>query len=185
MIAGPNGAGKSTFASAYLPAVGCGTFHNADVIAAEMRPDDVASVAVAAGREFLERVDASIKRRETFAVETTLSGKSYIRLIRDARLAGYEVSLSFVWVPTPEQSVERVAQRVSVGGHHIPTDVVHRRHALAIRNLFQTYIPLVNEWRLFDNSASPPRLIGIGLNDATDTEAFMRYYREGQRPIKG
>jgi predicted ABC-type ATPase len=81
LIAGCNGAGKTTFAKVFLPEeVKCLRFLNADEIARGLSPLKPSASAVQAARLLLKQVDASLRRRETFALESTLSGKTYVRL---------------------------------------------------------------------------------------------------------
>ena len=70
-----------------------------------------------------------------------------------AHAEGYQVVLLFFWLPSPEMAVERVAKRVSEGGHNIPTDVVYRRYQKGLENLFEVFMPIVDAWMIFDNSA--------------------------------
>lgn len=128
VIAGPNGAGKSSAAPELLKdAAGVSTFVNADVIAqglAAFRPEDV---AVAAGRIMLSRIAGLVEAGEDFAFETTLSGRSVERLLARATGRGYRVHVCYIWLPSAEMAVARVAQRVAAGGHHVPENVVRRR----------------------------------------------------------
>lgn len=101
LIAGPNGAGKTTFAQEYLPTErDAPRFINADLIAAGLSPFDPERAAVRAGRLLLTLVDEAVRRRESFAVETTLSGKGYARSIPAWQAAGYHVTLIFLASPT-------------------------------------------------------------------------------------
>jgi predicted ABC-type ATPase len=121
LIAGCNGAGKTTFAKEFLPIeVKCLRFLNADEIARGLSPLKPSAGAVQAARLLLTQVDGCLRRRETFALESTLSGKTYIRLFRRARRLGYEIELHYLWLSSPEQAIARVRQRVQQGGHHVP-----------------------------------------------------------------
>lgn len=113
IIAGPNGAGKTTFARDFLAAEAqCRRFINADLIAAGLSPFDPEASAIRAGRVMLEEISACVARGESFAIETTLSGKGYLARIRDWRELGYHVSLYFLSLPDPETAIARVAERV-------------------------------------------------------------------------
>ena len=128
ILGGPNGAGKTTAAKVLLPQrVGVDGFLNADEIAREILPENVDAAALAAGRELILRMRKMVREGRDFAFETTCSGKSYIRLLKECREAGWRISLIYLWVPSPEYSIARVARRVSQGGHHIPEDVIRRR----------------------------------------------------------
>jgi len=128
ILGGPNGAGKTTAAKVLLPQrLGVDGFLNADEIAREILPENVDAAALAAGRELILRMRKMVREGRDFAFETTCSGKSYIRLLKECREAGWRISLIYLWVPSPEYSIARVARRVSQGGHHIPEVVIRRR----------------------------------------------------------
>lgn len=157
IIAGPNGAGKTTSAYALLPDVlHVMEFVNADEIARGLSPFRPENVAVEAGRIMLQRIDALIGKQADFALETTLSTRSYVSLIKRANQVGYVVTLLFIYLSSAEMAVERVAKRVSKGGHHIPEDVVHRRYSRAIHNLINLYIPICDAYIVIDNSDDEP-----------------------------
>ena len=107
IIAGPNGAGKTTFAREFLPSEGqCPTFINADLIAAGLAPFRPESAAIEASRLMLEHVRQMVARREDFAVETTLAGRAYLRMIREWQAVGYRVELMFLEVPSVELAIQ-------------------------------------------------------------------------------
>lgn len=176
IIAGPNGAGKTTFAREFLPDAKCIEFINADLIATGLSPFSPESVALEAGRLMLERIHKLTELERDFAIETTLSGRTYVALIQQMRSRGYRVAMSFLWLPSPELSILRVADRVRKGGHHVPDDDVRRRYFRGIQNLFHLYRPLVDSWAIFDNSASVPRRIASkeqGVLTIYDSETFL------------
>jgi predicted ABC-type ATPase len=120
ILAGPNGAGKTTFAREYLlKEAHCPDFVNVDLIAAGLSPFDPARAAIRAGRIMLAEIQRRIRKGESFAFETTLSGHMYARLIPEWRSADYQVRLIFLSLPNPEIAVARVAARVAQGGHHV------------------------------------------------------------------
>lgn len=160
VIAGPNGAGKTTFASEFLPDfVHCNEFLNADLIAAGLSPFAPESQNVRAGRLLLERIGELASDRADFGFETTLSGRTYGKLLGDMKASGYRVVLFFLWLPSAEMAVARVANRVKQGGHNVPPDDIRRRYAAGVRNLFRLYRPILDGWWLFDASQLPPKLI--------------------------
>lgn len=132
VIAGPNGVGKSTLAPHLMAEFGMETFLNADLVAKELNPEDPAAARVAAGRVMHRLLQEARARRESFALETTLSGMSLRNSITGLRQTGYRVRLVFLWVPSPEINVLRVAGRVRLGGHFVPEDDVRRRFGRAI-----------------------------------------------------
>ena len=153
IIAGCNGAGKTTASFTILPEIlGCKEFINADEIAKGLSPFQPESVAVQAGRIMLARMDELLQKGETFAFETTLATKSYKQKIEWAQANGYEVTLLFFWLDSPNIAKERVAQRVAEGGHNIPLETIERRYYNGIANLFTIYIDMVDICYIFDNS---------------------------------
>ena len=153
IIAGCNGAGKTTASFTILPEVlGCKEFINADEIAKGLSPFQPESVAVQAGRIMLARMDELLQKGETFAFETTLATKSYKQKIEWAQANGYEVTLLFFWLDSPNMAKKRVAQRVAEGGHSIPSETIERRYHNGIANLFAIYIDMVDICYIFDNS---------------------------------
>lgn len=159
IIAGPNGAGKTTFAREFLPQeAGCPVFVNADLIAAGLSPFAPERAAIQAGRLTLQAIAQHVAQRESFAFETTLSGKSYARQIPHWRQFGYRVELFFLSLPSAEMAVQRVAERVRQGGHDIPEATIRRRFDAGKRLFFEVYQPLVDQWVLYDNSGDEPLL---------------------------
>jgi len=160
IIAGPNGAGKTTYVRRFLmQEMRCQEFVNADLIAAGLSPFAPDRAAFAAGRIMLMRLRELAGHREDFAFETTFSGRAYARLLRDLRAAGYRIRLDFLWISELSIARGRVRQRVTKGGHDIPDDVQVRRFQLGIRNLAELYRPLLDHWRLYDNTGQQPHLV--------------------------
>ena len=168
IISGCDGAGKTTASMTILPEIlNCKEFVNADMIAQGLSPFRPEAVAFEAGRIMLKRIDDLIKTNENFAIETTLATKSYKNKLENAIAKGYKIKLLFFWLPNFEMAINRVAIRVSEGGHNIPTEVIERRYFRGIVNLFKIYIPLSTEWVVFENSTNEPVLIAEFLNDTT------------------
>ena len=190
IIAGCNGAGKTTASFTVLPEMlNCHEFVNADEIAHGLSPFHPEGVAIQAGKLMIERVIYLLKEGETFAFETTLSPRSYVKLVKQAQKRGYFVTLLFFSLATPEQAVQRVAKRVSQGGHNIPTDVIYRRFEAGLSNLFNLYMPIVDYWALYDNSNIPTQHIASGelgkkpvILDPEKFEALRtKYYKEDEQ----
>ncbi len=173
IIAGPNGAGKTTASYEILPELwNCTEFVNADEIARGLSPLDPEKVAVEAGRIQLLRIDQLIKNESTFSIETTLATRSYKNLITKAHNLGYKVELLFFYLPSVEDAITRVRLRVSSGGHNIPEDTIRRRYEKGLLNLFQIYIPIVDQWQIIDNKKNPSFVIAkkngvVSVNDTT------------------
>ncbi len=163
IIAGPNGAGKTTFAREFLPnEAGCPQFVNADLIAAGLSPFAPDVAAVKAARIMLESIAELERRGESFAFETTLSGMVYAHHIRRWREAGYYITLFFLTLPNPQMAIDRVAERVRQGGHHVPDEVVRRRFGAGLRNFEQVYRDAVDAWAMYDNAGDEPVLTHWG-----------------------
>src|ERR1044072_683228 len=143
VIAGCNGSGKTTFAKEFLPKeVKCLRFLNADEIARGLSPLKPSASAIQAGRLLLEQADACLRRRETSALESTLSGKTYIRLFQRALKSGYEIELHYLWLSSPAQAVACVRQRVKFGGHHVPAKDIRRRFKRSFIHLLDEFLAL-------------------------------------------
>ena len=165
IIAGPNGAGKTTFARNYLlNEADHSTFINADMIAQGLDPFNPERAAFAAGRVMLRMIDEYVRRGESFAFETTLSGRTYARAIPVWQAMGYSVHLFFLRLPSAEAAISRVQNRVREGGHHVDEDVVRRRFDGGWRNFQQIYRELVDAWALYDSSEIIPQLVSEGRN---------------------
>ena len=191
IIAGCNGAGKTTASFTVLPEMlKCREFVNADEIAAGISPFNPEGVAIQAGRLMIDRIIQLLKDGETFAFETTLATRSYVKLIQQAKKRGYFVTLLFFSLSTPEQAQRRVAQRVSMGGHNIPSDVIVRRYEAGLQNLFQLYMPVCDYWTLYDNSNCPAIHIASGFGsekiEILDKERYQTLYKKyHQQPEEG
>lgn len=160
VIAGPNGAGKTTFAPEYLPKVaGCVRFINADLIAAGLSPLAPERELMAASRIFLREIDHCVAAREDFALETTLAGRGYLRLVERLCAAGWRMELIYLALPSVEMSKLRVAERVAHGGHNIPTEAIERRFPRSLRHLFDDFSHRVDRCVCFMNDGETPVLV--------------------------
>jgi predicted ABC-type ATPase len=161
VIAGPNGAGKSTTAPAILrDALKVHEFVNADMIAAGLSAFSPESVAVGAGRIMLDRLHELARERRDFAFETTLASRTFVPWLKALQAEGYRFHLVYLWLPTVELAVARVAERVRRGGHAVSEAIVRRRYDRSLDNFFNLYSPFANSWVMMDNSVRRrPRLI--------------------------
>jgi len=165
IIAGPNGAGKTTFAREFLVReAACPSFVNADLIAAGLSPFTPEQAAFRAGRLMLEEIRVYVRRRESFAFETTLSGRLYARHIRQWQEIGYRIKLIFLSLPDVEIAVKRVKISVAQGGHDVDESIIRRRFDKGWNNFHNIYKKLVDAWILYNNSDESPRLIDEGKN---------------------
>jgi predicted ABC-type ATPase len=160
IIAGPNGAGKTTAAYNILKDVlHCPNFVNADEIARGLSPLAPDTVPIQAGRIMLQRIDELLPRKVDFAIETTLSTRSYVQLVHRAQNLGYKVHLIFFCLENEEQAIARVAQRVSNGGHSIPEQDIRRRFTRGIYNLLNLYMPICDSVLVYNNMKTPAQLV--------------------------
>jgi len=160
IIAGPNGAGKTTFALEYLPQVaGCTHFINADLIAAGLSPLAPERELLAASRLFLREIEERIAAREDFAFETTLAGRTYLRLVERLRSDGWRVELIYLGLPSVEMSKLRVAERVAHGGHNIPVTDIERRFPRSLSHLLDDFSHRVDSCTCFMNDGESPVLV--------------------------
>ncbi len=161
VIAGPNGAGKSTAALVLLKETfATPEFVNADVIAQGLSGFAPENSALEAGRIMLRRLKQLARERQTFAFETTLASRSFAPWIKREKQRGYRFILTFLWLSSADLAVQRVKERVRLGGHNVPEDVISRRYAAGLKNFFELYEPLADGFMIYDNSAyARPKLV--------------------------
>lgn len=174
ILGGPNGAGKSTI---YKNLGLAGVFINADDVARSLSPSDPAASALRAGRLVVQRLAELINTRQDFIYETTLSSHQSVNLLRNASKAGHETLLIFVALATPELHVQRVAQRVSRGGHNIPEAIIRRRYDIAFNNL-SVCMAISDATLIFDNSSLGARLIF-----ETDNQRIRQSHVDPRNPL--
>jgi len=112
----------------------------------------------------LHRIDELLAARADFAFETTLSSKSYVNIVKEAKELGYFVTLVFFYLDSVDLAKERVQLRVIEGGHNIPEEVIERRYHQGLKNLFEKFISIVDHWMIFNNSNNTGLLISKGGN---------------------
>lgn len=185
IISGPNGAGKTTASYTVLPKIlQCKEFVNADEIARGLSPFNPESVAIEAGRLMLKRISDLLQRNESFSIETTLSTRSYFRLVEKAHSQGYDVTLLFLGLKSPQQAIERVAERVAKGGHDIPKDIIVRRYWEGLDNLFKIYMPIVDTWILVNNGETPRSIVATGGKDQTTIIKDNKHFKTIEEYVK-
>jgi predicted ABC-type ATPase len=169
LIGGCNGAGKTTFAREFLPKeVKCLRFLNADEIARGLSPFDPGAAGVQAARILLIQIKECVRRKETFALESTLSGKTYIRLLREAKKSGYTLELHYLWLSSPTQAIARVKQRVLQGGHHVPAQDIRRRFKRSQLHLVNDYLLLADNWAVWDSRNLPAKQLASSVKHNKD-----------------
>ena len=180
IVGGPNGAGKTTLAAPYaeqkdLP------YLAADQIAEDLNPDDPYAARMAAGRQFLRRLDAFIEDRASFVVESTLAGRSLVRYVDRMNEAGYTTRIAFVFLDSADLCVRRVQERVRKGGHHVPEPDVRRRYHRSKKNFWALYRPMVRRWHLLLNAEDG--FVDVAFGSPTDTfvlddDAYESFHRD-------
>jgi predicted ABC-type ATPase len=153
LVAGPNGSGKSTLTSAGSKFFSVLPILDPDAIARTIQVDPNGSSALAAGRQALKQAANHLRAGASFAVETTLSGHNYLRMMLDARQQGFDVILIYVGTADPEINIARVNRRVILGGHHVPKEDIRRRYERSLSNL-PIAVSKADYSLLFDNSGS-------------------------------
>ena len=172
IIAGPNSAGKTTSAMKLLPDyLHCEEYVNADSIASGLSQFKPESVSIYAGRLMLLRIEELFKRKKSFAFETTLASRNFVKLLKKCKQAGYSVNIIFLWLQSSELALERVAVRVKNGGHSIPKETILRRYKSGVENFVKLYIPHTDNWTIYDNSSKNPELVARKIS-GNDIEVF-------------
>ena len=131
---------------------------NPDLIASGIAPGDFEKAAFQAGRILISEVKSRIARGESFGFESTLSGKSWLPTLVEAKRQGYEATIYFLYLDDVAKNLKRIRERVKLGGHDIPSDAVRRRYPRCFRNFWYVYRPVAVDWYMFDNSSASPVL---------------------------
>ncbi|MCL1986534.1 MAG: AAA family ATPase [Firmicutes bacterium] len=153
LFAGVNGAGKSTFFRQLSQTVNLGKRINSDEIVKQHFNHDWqnAKVQIQAGKETIKLFRKCLNSESSFNQETTLTGRTIIKNIQQAKEKGFKIALFYVGLENVQLSVDRVANRVKKGGHGIPTEDLLRRYANSLKNL-QEVLPLCDDIHIYDNS---------------------------------
>ena len=189
IISGCNGAGKTTASMTILPEIlKCKEFVNADSIAAGLSPFSPHTVSFHAGRLMLERIEELLNAKETFAIETTLTTLSYLKLIESAKSKKYKIFLSFFYLKNVNLATRRVHERVLKGGHSVEKEIIERRYYRGIFNLFYHFLPLADEFILIDNSGNKPVIVSeykngidIKFNKRNIWDEIIKKYEKTKR----
>ncbi len=176
IIAGCNGSGKTTASYSLLPEIfGQFDFVNSDEFAKSLSPFDPAAASVAASRLMLIKTNYMLAHRKDFCVETTLATRSLMKIISRAKTLGYEVTLLYFWLNSPELAIKRVHDRVVAGGHDIREEVIRRRYIMGLAYFFDDYMQLVDKWILADNSKTPFSVVAEGTQSETVVRDNAKY----------
>ena len=179
IVGGANGSGKTTFALKYAALLQC-PYIGADAIAKQISPDHPERAAIAAGKEFILRLDEAIKAKRTVVVESTLSGRSLREAVSEARGEGFSVSMTYLFLDSADICVRRVAERVQKGGHFVPDEDIRRRFSRSLVNFWHIYRPLADSWALLYNSGEEVVDVASGSLTATvvrEQELFSLFQR--------
>ena len=176
IISGCNGSGKTTASYSLLPEIlDCKEFVNSDEFAKSLSPFDPSAASVSASRYMLLKCRYLLERRQNFCVETTLATRSLLKTIQEAQSRGYEITILYFWLESPELGIQRVKKRVEAGGHNIPEDTIRRRYYMGLKYFFKDYMPACDFWLLADNSKSPFTTIAEGSRSGTTIYDPVKY----------
>ncbi len=161
VIAGANGSGKTTLGEKLVETGQLELFLNPDeLVEATELADPVA--AVGAGRLYIRQREELIRQGKSFGIETTLSGKSMLSLLRRVKGEDYTVYLAYCFVDSAELCVDRIAVRVMAGGHDVPEELVSRRFPVSMANFWHSYRFLADQWTVFYNGGRSPAAVVEG-----------------------
>lgn len=141
---------------------------NADEIAKEFSPQNLASVQMKAGREYFRRLNNLILNNQPFVFESTLSGKTTTRILGDLTTRGYEIKIVYLYLRTPELCIARISERVQKGGHPVPDEDVVRRYWRSKRNFWNLYRRNVVGWSIYHNSNDGFEEVAFGAGDEVE-----------------
>ena len=176
IVAGANGSGKTTFAIKFAKLKNL-KFINTDEIAKKYDPKNIQKYKIKAGKEFFKELCASLTQKKSFIIETTLSGKYLINIIKKAKKRNFKVSLIYLFLETDTENIYRVKNRVLKGGHDVPLNDIIRRYYRS-RYLFENiYKKLVDDWMLFFNGDDSFEL--VENKDEVYDEELKKIFLEG------
>jgi predicted ABC-type ATPase len=151
VLAGGNGAGKSTFYNLHLAKYGI-KFVNVDLIARDMDSENLEAVSYRAATVAANIREDLISQGVSFCFETVFSHESKIDFVAQAKANGYKIILVYFHLFDSSLNEARVKQRVSEGGHSVPTEKIHSRIPRTIKYI-KTALSIVDEARILDNSS--------------------------------
>jgi len=170
IIAGPNGSGKSTL-TRYIKSNLDAPIIDPDAEARKINPSSPESALVAAGKQAIRLARDYLKNNQSFAVETTLAGSTYIKMMQQAKQQGYELNFIFVGINHVDTAIRRVAERVRSGGHNVPEEDIRRRYKRSLANL-PIALQLADNAIIFDNSTNLGHQIKLTIENRKITQQF-------------
>jgi predicted ABC-type ATPase len=159
IVAGTNGAGKSTFISKPI-FEGGGYIIDPDAIAKSLNPRQPEKARLQAGRFSIQLIEQMIQNKQSFVMETTLSGRLPFLQIQAAKKQGFRIVMHYIGLDRMQRHIDRVRERVQMGGHDIPVEDIIRRYERSQHQLYQTS-QLVDQLILWDNTFEARDLLEI------------------------
>jgi predicted ABC-type ATPase len=173
IIAGANGSGKTTFAKNFAGLEDI-KFINADEIAKKYDANDIQKYKIKAGKEFFEELDLSLQESKSFIIETTLSGKYLIDIIKNAKELNFRVVLIYLFLETTDENIFRVKNRVLNGGHDVPVEDIKRRFKRSRKLFIDVYKNIVDEYSIYFNGDDNYELVA-NQNTILDEELYKSF----------
>ena len=131
-----------------------------------------------AARRFLTGVDDALRQDRPLVVESTLSGRSFGRIMQLARQRGFAITIVFLFLDSADTCVARVQQRKRKGGHGVPESDIRRRFDRSLRNFWMTYRFLADDWAVMYNASSEFQDVAFGTGGTVsvrDEALFSRF----------
>lgn len=175
LIGGPNGSGKTTLARELINDNPKIVFLNSDDVAREknISPFDANRIIIKQGYDI-------VSGHKSFALETTLAGHAHNHFIKIAKAEGYKLVFLYVFLPSVEQNIARVRQRVALGGHDVPEEDIRRRYTRSIDNM-PDVCDKADVWEIYNNGGKKCKLFMRGIHDEAtfvdddNQEQFFKY----------
>ncbi|SFS11935.1 Predicted ABC-type ATPase [Granulicella pectinivorans] len=166
IIAGSNGCGKSTLTRGAREEFQQNPVLDPDAIAKSLQATYGSPSNIEAGKQVLRIAEELIENRQSFTVETTLSGGTYLRMADRAKRAGFDIRVFFIGTTSVEINIERVKARVRKGGHDVPEEDQRRRYPRTLANM-KKLLPSAGFAGILDNSTPKGHTVvgyGVGAN---------------------
>lgn len=169
IIGGANGSGKTTFSKLLIEETGY-VFLNADEIEKELALPDSNAAKIQAGRIFFERLSDLSKDGKNFILESTLAGGYLIKTLEMLKDKGYRINIVYVFLENAEICIERISQRVILGGHFVPDEDVRRRFYRSRSKFWNIYKNMADYWVMYFNSTEGVEKVALGIGENHNIE---------------